>query len=67
MRELTPRQRQVLRGIRRGLSNEQIATELESSIHTIRAHVATIFVLLGVTNRTQAAVHPAATEKPKEN
>lgn len=57
---LTPRQEDVLFHLARGLANKAIATELGMSPSTVRVHVSAIFRALGVDNRTQAAVHPAA-------
>lgn len=51
---LTKRQAQVLAGLCRGLSNKSIAHELTMSEKTVKAHITTIFRLLGVSNRTQA-------------
>ncbi len=52
---LPPRQKDVLRLICFGLSNKQIARELDLSESTVRAHVSAVFQKLGVTNRTAAA------------
>jgi DNA-binding NarL/FixJ family response regulator len=53
---LTSRQRDVLRRIGEGKSNKQIARELALSENTVKIHVAAILRVLGVDNRTQAAV-----------
>ena len=52
---LTSRQLRVLRLLTQGLSNKQIARDLEISEITVKAHVSAIFRKLGVSNRTQAA------------
>jgi NarL family two-component system response regulator LiaR len=54
---LTPREREVLALISRGLSNKRIARELGVSEKTVKAHVGHVLAKLGVTDRTQAAVH----------
>lgn len=54
--DLTPRQEEVLKRLQRGLSNKEIARELEMSEATVKVHVRQLMKRLGVTNRTQAAV-----------
>lgn len=53
--QLTPRQLDVLRLICDGLANKEIASALDLSDKTVKAHVTTIFKTLGVVNRTQAS------------
>ena len=53
---LTPMQRKVLDGICQGRSNKEIGRELGRSEATVKAHVTAIMRLLGVSNRTQAAL-----------
>jgi DNA-binding NarL/FixJ family response regulator len=53
---LTPRQRDVLRLIRQGKSNKEIARSLRMAEGTVKIHCMAIFRELGVTNRTQAAL-----------
>ncbi|MCA8890864.1 MAG: response regulator transcription factor [Hyphomonas sp.] len=55
VRALPPRQSDVLKLICLGLSNKEIAKELDLSVSTVRAHVSALFQKLGVTNRTAAA------------
>lgn len=54
--QLTPRQREVLTRLREGKSNKQIAHELGLTEGTVKVHVTAILRLLGVRNRTQAAL-----------
>jgi len=54
---LTPREREVLGLIGRGMANKLIARELELSEKTVKAHVSNILAKLGVTDRTQAALY----------
>lgn len=53
---LTPQQFRVLMMLAEGMLNKQIASELDVSEATIKAHVTAIFRKLGVRSRTQAAV-----------
>jgi DNA-binding NarL/FixJ family response regulator len=53
---LTDREREVLLGIARGLTNKQIAGELFMSVHTVKLHVQNILKKLALPNRTEAAV-----------
>jgi DNA-binding NarL/FixJ family response regulator len=54
---LTPREREVLGLIGRGMANKVIARELNLSEKTVKAHVSNILAKLGVTDRTQAALY----------
>jgi DNA-binding NarL/FixJ family response regulator len=56
LEELTPRERDVLRLIARGLGNGDIAAELIMSVATVKTHVNRIFRKLGISERAQAVV-----------
>ena len=56
LRDLSARERQILAMASRGLSNRQIAVELEVTVHAVKFHLASIFRKLSVVNRTEAAV-----------
>ena len=53
---LTARERDVLDGVARGLSNRAIAAELGITERTARTHVSNILAKLALTSRTQAAL-----------
>jgi len=59
--ELTPREREVLRLIARGLSNKRIALELGMAEKTVKTHVSHVLAKLGVADRTQAALYAVRT------
>jgi DNA-binding NarL/FixJ family response regulator len=54
---LTPREREVLALLGRGLPNKRIARELGVSEKTVKTHVGHVLAKLGVSDRTQAALH----------
>ena len=56
MENFTEREREVLFLLLRGLNNKEISKKLFISNHTTKAHVASIYKKLGVSNRVQAAI-----------
>ena len=52
---LTPREREVLALLRRGLTNEEIAHRLDISLDGAKYHVSQILSKLGVATREEAA------------
>jgi DNA-binding NarL/FixJ family response regulator len=54
--ELTPREREVVRLLARGLSNGEIARELVLGEATVKTHVARVFQKLDLHDRAQAVV-----------
>lgn len=56
---LTPRERDVLAHVARGLGNKQIAAQLGISERTVKFHVSAVFAKLGAANRTDAVTRAA--------
>lgn len=54
---LTPREREVLKALSRGLSNDEIAKELVISEKTVKTHLGNIFSKLQVEGRAQAMLY----------
>ncbi|HPG89380.1 MAG TPA: response regulator transcription factor [Hyphomicrobium sp.] len=52
---ISPRQRDVLECVRRGLSNKEIARELDIAEGTVKIHLAALFAHFGARNRTELA------------
>ncbi len=50
----TTREREVLGLLGQGLSNKMIARELHISEHTVKFHISSLYVKLGVSNRAEA-------------
>ncbi|MEQ3658469.1 MAG: response regulator transcription factor [Glaciecola sp.] len=62
LRELTPKQFKVLKLVKDGMMNKQIADALNVTEATVKAHIGVIFKKLGVKTRTQIVL---AVEKLK--
>jgi DNA-binding NarL/FixJ family response regulator len=58
---LTPREREVLAGLGRGLSNRQLADELFVAEKTVKTHVSSVLAKLRLADRTQAALFAVRT------
>lgn len=56
MNRLTPREVQVLNLLATGATNKAIAHALGIGVNTVKRHVRSIFLKLGVSSRTQAAL-----------
>lgn len=59
-RSLTPREKEILALIVKGLRNREIAEVLGASEGTVRIHISHILEKLGATDRTEAAVQAIA-------
>ncbi len=54
---LTPREREIVAGVVAGEHDREIATRLNISSHTVRSHLRSTFIKLGVWNRVGLAVY----------
>ena len=52
--ELSPRQRDILESIKRGLTNNQIAMQFEISPESVKTHIAKLFEKIGAASRSEA-------------
>jgi DNA-binding NarL/FixJ family response regulator len=69
VRDLTPRQRELLTGVGKGLSNAQIARSLRLSEGTVKQYLSALFTVLGAENRVQAALiaYEAELDQPQSS
>ena len=56
---LTSRQMDVLRLMAQGKSNKEIARDLDLAPSTVKTHLTAVYGVLGVRNRTEAAIQAA--------
>ena len=54
---LTQREKEILDLLIEGYSNQQMAAKLVISIHTVKAHIESIYRKFGVHNKVQTAVY----------
>ncbi len=62
---LTPREREVLELLARGMSNKEIAASLFVAEKTVKTHVSSILSKLNVADRTQAALYAVQSQLVK--
>jgi DNA-binding NarL/FixJ family response regulator len=55
--DLTPREAEVLKSITRGMSNREIAEDLQIAEKTVRIHVSAVLDKMGARDRTQATIY----------
>ena len=65
--ELTSRQQEILTLLRKGLTNNEICKTLKISPNTVKVHLAHIYKILEVTNRTEAVTAGQTTNNVTEN
>lgn len=53
LRDLTPKERQIAWLLRQGVSNKQLARELDVGLPTIKTHLINLFRKVGVSSRTE--------------
>lgn len=56
---LTPREREVLGHIGKGLRNHEVASLLGIGVNTVAAHIKAVYGKLGISSRAEAAWHAA--------
>jgi DNA-binding NarL/FixJ family response regulator len=56
---LSPREEEIVRYVRRGLRNAEIAKTLAISEETVKTHLSKIFRKVGVRDRLELALHAA--------
>jgi len=54
--QLSEREREILRHVAGGLSNQQIANQLGISVNTVKVHLRNVFAKIGVASRAEAAM-----------
>ncbi|MCS6879997.1 MAG: LuxR C-terminal-related transcriptional regulator [Oscillochloridaceae bacterium] len=55
--QISDREREILQLVARGATNQQIADQLNISVHTVKVHLRNIFSKIGVVSRTEATLY----------
>jgi len=63
--ELSERERQLMDGLARGLSDKELASELSISSNTVRSYLKRLYATLGAHNRTHALALCLSPVQPK--
>lgn len=57
MEELSEKELEILQYVAVGLNNDEISSIVNSTVHTVKAHVSSIMKKFGVNNRTKVAYY----------
>ena len=57
LKDLTPREKEIVRLIVGGATNKQVASALDISERTVKGHLSNVFQKLGVTDRLKLVLH----------
>src|SRR6185436_7090691 len=55
--QISEREREILRLVAMGATNQQIANQLNISVNTVKVHLRNIFGKIGAASRTEATVY----------
>jgi DNA-binding CsgD family transcriptional regulator len=64
---LTPREVEALAMASQGLTNGQVAAQMNVTVHAVKFHLAAVYRKLGVGNRTEAAFMYLQAQQPRRD